>query len=67
MPKRAGRLQAARFALASHRWARGEAPDEDETDVIDLLTDLMHYCDECGLDCKDLWGIALAHFLVERP
>lgn len=67
MQKRAGRLEAARFALASHRRARGEAPDEAETDVIDLLTDLMQRCDELGLDHEDLWGIAIGHFLVERP
>jgi len=35
--------------------------------VIDLLTDLMHHCDVLGLDHEDLWGIALGHFLVERP
>ena len=61
-----GRCEAARFALATHRWSKGETIDEDATSVIDLLTDLRHYCDAVGLDYGDLNRVACGHYHAER-
>ena len=61
-----GRVDAARFALASLQWAKGEAIEEDETAVIDMLTDLRHYCDAAGLCFGDLDHLAYIHYAAER-
>lgn len=46
--------------------ARDETPDEPATDLIDLLTDLRHYCDEHGLCFGDCDRVAYVHYAEER-
>jgi len=68
-PRDPGRLAAARFALRSHQWAKGEAMDADAADewiIIDLLTDLRHLCDRHDLCFAGLDRIAYAHYATER-
>lgn len=61
----AGRLEAARFALRSHQWAKGDAFDEDPTAIIDLLTDMRHYCEAHDLCFDDADRIAASHYSAE--
>lgn len=40
--------------------------DTPETDVIDFLTDLRHFCDEAELDLGALDRTAHRHYLTEK-
>ncbi|HVW11300.1 MAG TPA: hypothetical protein VHC90_22095 [Bryobacteraceae bacterium] len=61
--KNAQRIQTARYALASSLWARGEAPrPADDFTVIDLLTDLRHYCVRHGIDYRQCLTLAEVEF-----
>ena len=41
--------------------------DEPETNVTDLLADLMHYCAAYGFDFDSMVDSAHRHFSEERP
>lgn len=59
------RIRAAALALDSHTDAArgfGQSPEEQ---VIDLLTNLLHYARFKGMDAKNLAEIAVAHFNSE--
>lgn len=64
--KNTGRREAARFALRSHAWAKGDAIGEDEYSIIDLLADLRHFCEAEDLCFASLDRIAYAHYVAER-
>ncbi len=65
-PDRASRVTAAGFALDHYRASKGEVSIKSDEVVIDLLTDLRHYCDAHGYDFEECDGIANAHYLIER-
>jgi hypothetical protein len=54
-------LEAARAALARAAWTRGAAPAYDEEAVVDLLTDLRHWCSAAGIDFPRCDHLAWAH------
>jgi hypothetical protein len=60
-PKK-NRLRAAKIAFLVREKYEEEDP---ECSVIDILTDLRHYCDREGLDMGHLDRIARGHYLVE--
>lgn len=64
--RNSGRCEAARFALASHSWSKGETMEESATSIIDLLADLRHFCDAEILDFADLDRVAGTHYHAER-
>lgn len=41
-PTNQTRKNLARLALAAYLQAKGEMPDNDHSDIVDLITDLMH-------------------------
>ena len=57
------RASAAGFALKSHAWAKGDGTED--ASLIDLLTDLRHYCDAHGLGFADADRLAHQHYLAE--
>ena len=59
------RVHYARYAVRSYLWSKGQAIEEDETAVIDLLADLRHYCGATGLCFSDLAQIAEGHYVAE--
>lgn len=60
------RASWAKEAVMAHVGARGDTPDTDEkTGVVDLLTDLMHLCDEAGLDFDAALEAARSHYEAE--
>ena len=65
MSSRFSRANAARFALHSFQWAKGEAITGDDAAVIDLLTDIRHYCEASGFSFADLDRLAAMHFEEE--
>lgn len=58
-------IEAARSALARAAWTRGQAPAYDEEAVIDLLTDLRHWCRTAGIDFSHCDHFAWAHHHAE--
>ncbi len=61
-----GRCEAARFAMTSYHWSKGETMEESATSIIDLLADLRHFCDAENLDFADLDRVAGTHYHAER-
>jgi len=55
------RLSSARNALI----CSDITPDTPETDIIDLLANLLHLAREEGLSPEYLIGVALRHYLEE--
>ena len=55
----ADRANDAETALAAHAELVGN--DEQPTAIVDLLTDLMHLCDEQSLNFDNLLGTARNH------
>lgn len=41
-------------------------PEDQHTNAIDLLADLMHWCATNGVDFEDTLRVARTHFLAER-
>lgn len=37
----------------------------DQTDIMDLFTDLFHLCDALGVDFQDTAALAYHHYLVD--
>ncbi|MCK5504236.1 MAG: hypothetical protein KAJ10_03695 [Thermodesulfovibrionia bacterium] len=50
--------------IAKAKWAM-DAYEDEETDVIDLLTDLMHYCHQNGPCFESSARMASIHFNEE--
>ena len=61
----AQRIATARHALASAAWARGDNPAVCDEAVIDLLTDLRHFCMARRIDFDACDGMAQNHFEAE--
>jgi hypothetical protein len=59
------RPDTARFALASACWARGDGITCDEEALIDLLTDLRHFCAAAGLSFDEALRLSIQHFAAE--
>ena len=53
-----------RLMLVYAQYQGGE--EDPESLVIDLLTDLRHYCDEYGLNLGKLDRVAHEHYLYEK-
>lgn len=64
-PTGAPRLTAAQAALNAYRQAKGH--DDVSSDLIDLVTDLLHLNDDYGgaYDADDITRIALMHYNEE--
>ncbi len=41
-------------------------PDDQHTNVIDLLADILHWCELNGVDFEDTLRTARSHFDAER-
>lgn len=41
-------------------------PEDQHTNVIDLLADLLHWCEMNGVDFEDTLRISRMHFAAER-
>jgi hypothetical protein len=63
-PTNKTRAQAAYAAMSAHAGAKGEEPDPDQ--IIDLLADLMHWCDQNETDFDRALSMATDHFSYER-
>lgn len=60
------RASWAKEAILAHVGSRGDTPDTEEvTGVVDLLSDLMHLCDEAGLDFDKALETARCHYEAE--
>ncbi len=61
------RAMRADFALRSHQSSKGESVTNENRDaaVIDLLTDLRHFCEEHDLCFADLLWSATSHYEAE--
>lgn len=60
------RAERARLALEAHKEALGEhGPGDKRDDVIDLVTDLLHYCHLNKVSCAKVLMIAKHHFQEE--
>lgn len=57
----------AEAALHAYRCSKGEKAKDftPEESVIDLLTDLRHYCKREGLDFEHLSNITYSHYCEE--
>lgn len=60
----ADRAEAASQALSMHRQAKGNA-NEDEADFRDLLSDLMHYAKQEGLNFDEELDSACMNYNAE--
>ena len=60
--ERAARIDTA---LGGYLSAKGDIPDETESDLADMLTDIMHYCRREGETFKDLLERATINFEAE--
>jgi formylmethanofuran dehydrogenase subunit E len=58
----AERAQRAETALAGYT---GGDPDDFQTTIIDLVTDLLHLAHENGFDVEPVTDMALTHFKAE--
>ena len=61
----ARRVATARSALGAAMWARGTNPAICDEAVIDLLTDLRHFCIARRIDFTSCNLIAETHFETE--
>jgi len=67
MTKQERAADCADFAMAAHRVATATPSTEpEETSVIDLLADLMHYAKIRDVDFSDALRIARVHFDEEE-
>lgn len=57
-------IDAAKHALSAYNEARDEN-DVLKTEIIDLITDLLHYARKEGLDTEEILFIADRHYLIE--
>ena len=53
--------RAKRFAEILHLY-----PEDERTNVIDLLADAMHWCNLSETDFADVFRVARMHFEAER-
>jgi len=60
--ERAARIDTA---LEGYFSARGDSPDETESDIADMLADIMHYCRRKGETFQDLLERATMNFEAE--
>jgi len=63
------RAHAALCAITAHQETKGTQPDDPEQgqdDVVDLLTDLMHYADHNKMDFEHCLEVASSHFEAEK-
>jgi len=60
--KRAARVVAA---LDGYKAYRGDERDTPETDVIDLMTDIRHFCDVMKLDIVQIARMSNQHYIAE--
>lgn len=62
------RAHWAASALDGYRSAKGEQTAEftPEESVIDMLTDLRHYCKQQGLDFEHLSNMSFSHYCEEE-
>lgn len=56
------RAEMAYRALNKFSVLTGVEGEEDETQISDLLSDLMHYADEQGVDFDDCIEVAKRHY-----
>lgn len=61
-PTNVDRAGWARVGLAAFSRRTGEAGNEIETQLVDLLTDLMHLADYEGVDKDEVLDRALWHY-----
>jgi len=59
--ERAGRMEGLMMGMRQ----RNGADRDPETNVCDLLTDLMHYCDVYGVDFDGRLDMARVHYNEE--
>jgi hypothetical protein len=64
-PTNQDRADRVTTTLAAYMATKGETPDTPETDLIDLLADIRHFCDTEELALGDLDRIAHGHYLAE--
>ena len=57
------RANRAFYAIAHRIHATGADTDDA---VTDLLADLMHFCNQCGIDFDDQLSRATDHYAEER-
>jgi hypothetical protein len=60
------RIKAARSALAAFKKTTKDAPDTMESDIVDLVTDLLHLANRHGIDPAAVVTCALDHFTNEH-
>jgi len=58
--------ERAAHALAAYRSFAGDSTAAPDEDVIDILTDLRHFCERENLSFGNCDGIAHRHHLAER-
>ena len=63
-PTNEQRVQYAQAAVAGYADAKGEPPELDGG-LADLLTDLMHLCDDAGMDFDMAANTARMHYEAE--
>ena len=62
MPDSRG-TQAAAVAIGAYERSLGESGARDEKEgIVDLITDLLHYGDEVGLNVASLLRTATTHY-----
>lgn len=62
----AERLKSARVALHAFHELPGHRPDGAESDLTDLVTNLLHLANWYGVDPYQLTQKAFTHFAVEH-
>jgi hypothetical protein len=60
--KNAQRAERAMNGLTFHARQLGPVDHDYETQISDLLTDLLHYCDQIGLNFKEILEISIINY-----
>jgi hypothetical protein len=58
-------LRISRAKTALKAWLDGLAPDEDESDIVDLMTDLCHLASSRGHSVAEIMERSMAHWIEE--
>lgn len=66
MPSNEHRIEMARRAVLAHDTELDGFEDLYDEPVIDLLTDLMHLCEDEGIDWESAFRMAEMHYEEEK-
>lgn len=61
--------RAARIATVMHEYCQvleGRVFNDDDGDIVDMLADVMHFCNSKGFNFEELLRMAQVHFEAEK-